>query len=147
MCEGRLSSTLSSMASISFLTTLLGPTKRIDPGEHGARRAVGGIQLGEALEGAGVGIGREAEGQLVLAGVDALRRPQQGGEEGDGGHVNSVGLRRPSHIGRSPLITPYLSGSTTYLRKPRCSAVCEDPGRARRAHSRLPAGPLGAGVP
>ena len=56
------------------------------------------------------------------AGVDALRRPQQGGEEGDGGHGDSVGLRRPPHIGRSPPITPYAAGSSALTAANRAAA-------------------------
>ena len=51
MCGGRLGRTLSSMASTtSLLTTLLGPTKRIDPGAHDLTLRYATSADGAALE-------------------------------------------------------------------------------------------------
>jgi len=50
MCGGGLSPTLVPMASFSFLTTLLGPTKRIDPGAHDLTLRYATAADAEALE-------------------------------------------------------------------------------------------------
>ena len=103
----------------------------------------GRSRAGRAARGRGVVRGgREAEGEILGAGVDALRGPQQGGEERGGGHGNSVRLRRPPHIGRSPPVTPYAARARPYPRSGPgagcCGAVCDHRGRGRRPDPRLP---------